>query len=298
MFEVKDFFKQDPGKKTGGKHAENIGKMGKWGLHAVKILALLYTSYHGLSASWQYGGSSGYGSFTQMAGVVVTSLTALSIWLAWHNYKITGPAQSLAALFFWSLCILMEGLAVLVDSQMHAGQELHSYLVAYLRWGLPLSPIVALIGAVVISELDPEQLRARRQANERDEFTELEFQTYMTAQRVRMESQKMLANVQLNAQESAARQIASWAQSPEAQEALTKAAQQNAPALFRSIGVPLDHDHLTQEAEVIVIDPDPSSVAFPPPPPLPPTEPPDEEEEKLAEPEAEGGSENTHPLCQ
>jgi hypothetical protein len=169
----------------------------------------------------------------------------MSIWIAWHNHKITGTKQSFAAVFTWLFCIGLEAMAVLADSQLHIytlnKQALPEYLQSYMMWGLPLSPIISLLGAVAISESDPAQFRARKQAAEWDEVTEAEFDAHITAQRVRMESEKMLANMQLNAQQSAAKQIVAWAQGPEAQEALTQAARKNAPALFRSIGVNLDH---------------------------------------------------------
>jgi hypothetical protein len=43
--------------------------------------------------------------------------------------------------------------------------------------------------------------------------------------------------MQLNAQASAARQIAQWYSSDEAQQAITATARQNPPALLRAIGV-------------------------------------------------------------
>lgn len=244
MFDMKDFFKQDPSHKP-SRQSEFMGQIGKYGLHAVKFMALMYTSYHGISASLQYSGGSVFGAGAQIIGVLVTSTTAMSIWIAWHNHKITGTKQSFAAVFTWLFCIGLEAMAVLADSQLHlfalTKETLPDYLLTYMMWVLPLSPIVSLLGAVSISESDPAQFRARKQAAEWDEVIEAEFDAHITAQRVRMESEKMLANMQLNAQQSAAKQIVAWAQGPEAQEALTQAARKNAPALFRSIGVNLDH---------------------------------------------------------
>ena len=84
MFEMKDFFKQDPSHKL-SRQGEMMGQIGKYGLHAVKFMALVYTSYHGVSASWQYAGGTLFGAGAQIIGVLVTSTTAMSIWLAWHN---------------------------------------------------------------------------------------------------------------------------------------------------------------------------------------------------------------------
>jgi hypothetical protein len=96
------------------------------------------------------------------------------------------------------------------------------------------------LGSLLVHELAPEQLRGRTQATERDKFTNEQFTAYMAGQRAEMEAAKTIRNMQLNAQASAARQIAQWYASDHAQQAITATAMQNAPALLRAIGVNID----------------------------------------------------------
>ncbi len=96
------------------------------------------------------------------------------------------------------------------------------------------------LGALLTHELAPAQLRARRESNERDDLEETRFNAHIAAMRAELEAAKTVANMQLNARQSAAQQIGAWYGSDAAQKAITATALQNAPGLLRSIGVDVD----------------------------------------------------------
>lgn len=54
---------------------------------------------------------------------------------------------------------LLACLGIVADSQLQAGAALSPWLSAYLLWGLPVAPAVMALGALLVHELDPGQLR-------------------------------------------------------------------------------------------------------------------------------------------
>jgi hypothetical protein len=238
MFD-KDYFQADVSAGP-DRSGQVVGKIGNWGLHAAKVAFLIYSGYHGISASISYAGNNDLARVAQIVGIVVLEVTLLSLYLAWHNQRITGAAQSIAAGATYVVGFLLACLGIVADSQLHASLTMSSWLVGYLKWGLPVAPAVMALGSLLVHELAPEQLRGRTQATERNKFTNEQFNAYMAGQRAEMEAAKTIRNMQLNAQASAARQIAQWYASDHAQQAITATAMQNAPALLRAIGVNID----------------------------------------------------------
>ncbi len=235
MFE-QDFFNQQ--KPAGpGRVGQAVGAVGGWGLHLAKVAFLLYSGYHGVSASWTYAGNSDLARLAQTFGIIVLELVLFSLYLAWHNQRITGAAQSIAAGLTYGVGFTLACLGIVADSQLHAGIALSGALSGYLRHGLPLAPAVMALGAVLTHMLAPGQMRARREAAERVEFEEEQFDAHIAAQRAEMEAAKLVKNFQLNARMSAARQIAQWYGSDQAQQAIAQTALHNAPALLRAAGV-------------------------------------------------------------
>ncbi|MCI0398823.1 MAG: hypothetical protein L0332_24260 [Chloroflexi bacterium] len=238
MFD-KDYFTEDVAagpNKTG----RTVGTIGAWGLHLVKVAFLVYSGYHGINASWTYAGNGDLARVAQTVGIVVLECTLFGLYLAWHNQRITGAAQSLAAGATYALGFLMACLGVVADSQLNSGVGLASVLAWYLRWGLPVAPALMALGAVLTHELAPEQQRARRQSAELLTFAEDRFTAHVAGRRAELDAAKTIANMQLNARSAAARQIAQWYASDHAQRAITATALQNAPALLRAIGVNVD----------------------------------------------------------
>ena len=238
MFE-QDYFAEDIDAGP-GRAGAFVGTAGAWGLHLAKVLFLLYSGYHGVSASLGYAGSAELAKAAQIFGIVVLELTLFSLYLAWHNQKITGTAQMITAGATYSVGFVLACLGIVADSQLHAGVAMSPWLVAYLRWGLPVAPAVMALGALLTHELNPHQLRSRQQSQQQLAFAEDQFTAQMAAARAEMDAAKALKNMQLNARMSAARQIAAWYSSDEAQQAITATALQNAPALLRAIGIEFD----------------------------------------------------------
>ena len=238
MFE-KDYF-QDDRPAGPGRGGRVVGGVGAWGLHLAAVAFLIYSGYHGISATVSYRASTGLGQAAGVVGIVVIELVLLSLYLAWHNGRITGAAQSIAAGVTYAIGFILACLGIVADSQLQAGLELSGWLSVYLYWGLPIAPAVMALGALLVHELDPAQLRARRESTERGDLEEAKFMAHVAGLRAELEAARTVANMQLNARAAAAKQIAAWYGSDQAQRAITSTALQNAPNLLRAIGVDVD----------------------------------------------------------
>lgn len=236
MFEQTDFFSDNETAEV-SRGGRMMGQVGSYGLHAAKVLFLIYSGYHGISASLSYVGTSEIAKAAQVFGIVVLEITLLAIYLAWHNQEIKGRWQMLAAAVTYLILFTLAILGIVGDSQLHAGFAVSGWLQAYLLWGLPAAPAIAAFGALLTHELAPEQLRARRQAEEQLAFADERFDAYMAMQRADMKAQKSLANAQLGAKMAAASQIAAWANSPDARAMINRTAMNNAPSILAAIGV-------------------------------------------------------------
>lgn len=235
MFD-KDYFTDD--RPAGpGRGGRVVGGVGMWGLHLAAVAFALYSGYHGISATAGYRASTGLGQAAGIVGILVIELVLLSLYLSWHNGRITGAAQSIAAGVTAGAGFILACMGIVADSQLQAGLELSGWLSVYLRWGLPIAPAIMALGALLVHELDPAQLRARRESTERGELEEDKFLAHLAGLRAELETAQTVANMQLNAKAAAARQIAAWYGSDQAQRAITETALQNAPNLLRAIGV-------------------------------------------------------------
>ena len=235
MFD-KDFFQEE--QQAGpGRAGRTVGNIGSWGLHIALLTFMIYSGYHGISATATYRADSGLGMAAGIVGIVTIELVLASLYLAWHNGKITGAAQSIAAGATYAIGFILACLGIVADSQLQAGLPLSSWLAAYISWGLPIAPAIMALGALLTHELSPGQLRARRESEKRDEVDEARFKAHMARLLAEMEAAKTVANMQLNARTAAAQQIAQWYSGEQAQRAIVDTARTNAPALLRAIGV-------------------------------------------------------------
>ncbi len=235
MFDT-DYFQEE--QQTGpGRAGKAVGNIGSWGLHLAMITFMLYSGYHGISATAAYRADSGLGMAAGIVGIVTIELVLASLYLTWHNGKVTGAAQSIAAGATYAIGFILACLGIVADSQLQAGLPLSSWLAAYISWGLPIAPALMALGALLTHELAPSQLRARRESEKRDEVNEARFTAHMARLLAEMEAAKTVANMQLNAKASAAMQIGQWYSGEQAQRAITDTARANAPALLRAIGV-------------------------------------------------------------
>lgn len=269
MFE-QNFFQEEVNAGP-GRAGRFMGQAGSWLLHVCKVLFLLYSGYHGISASLSYAGSSELAKGAQVFGIIVLELTLFGLYLAWHNQEIGGTAQSIAAGGTYGVLFLLAILGIVGDSQLHAGYAVSDWLRVYLTWGLPAAPALAALGALLTHELAPTQLRARRQSAEKLEFEDEQFKAFMAGQRAEMATTKLIRNLQLNARMSAAKQIAAWYGSDEAQQAITSTALQHAPALLRAIGVAFQEDEergAKSEPPAAAVELPEKTAETPPPPTL------------------------------
>lgn len=245
MFNQTDFFEQT--EQTGPGQAGNVmGQIGTYGLHVAKIAFLIYSGYHGISASINYAGSSEIAKLAQIIGIIVTEITLLSIYLAWHNQYITGITQMIAAGCTYASGFILACLGIIADSQLHSGANISGWLVSYLLWGLPIAPAIMALGALFTHELAPNQLRSRKQTAARQAHDDLRFAAFIASQRAELEANKSIANANLNARMSAARQIAAHYNSDEIQTAIRTTALDNVPALLRAAGIDPETVHQNQ----------------------------------------------------
>jgi hypothetical protein len=235
MFD-QDYF-TEPQDAGPGRSGRVVGEAGSWLLHAAKVAFLIYSGYHGINATMSYHGTSELAMTAGIVGIVVTEIVLLGLYLAWHNQKITGAAQSITAGVVYLIGFVIACLAIVVDSQINAGMELASWLDSYLRWMLPVAPAVMALGAVLVHVLAPKQLRGRKEAAAIDRFDEDQFNAHMATRRAEMDTAKMIKNMQLNTRMATAKQIAQAYSGDDVQRAIASTAKQNIPALLRAIGV-------------------------------------------------------------
>ena len=205
MFE-KDYFQQET-QAGPGRGGRVVGVVGMWGLHLAAVTFALYSGYHGISATVYYRAAGGLGQVAGIVGIVTIELVLLSLYLSWHNGRITGAAQSIAAGVTGAVGFTLACLGIVADSQLQAGLELSPWLALYLHWGLPIAPAVMALGALLVHELDPGQLRARRESNERSELEEAKFMAHVAGLRAELEAARIVANMQLNAKSAAAKPV-------------------------------------------------------------------------------------------
>ena len=252
-----DFFNQKDREQT--EFSKIMAKLAGAGLHLGKVTFLAYSGFHGISAVAQYSSAGTAGHAMQIVGILTLELTLLSLYVGWHTQMITGSYQSLAAGITYAVGFILACFGIVVDSQLNAGLTLSPILSSYMLWGLPLSPAIMALGGLATHELNPQQLRDRREKAENLRYEEEVFEAHMKKQRAKMDIQKGITNMQLNAQITAANQIATWYSGEEAQLAITAHAMTNAPALLKQIGIdvagtPFDKSKANNKTRVFDID--------------------------------------------
>lgn len=217
--------------------AQKAGAIGTWLLHLAKVAFLVYSGVHGVMASLKFASESGFAQLAQIVGIIITEAVLFGLYLAWHNQRITGAAQSIAAGITYVIGFTLATLGIIVDSQINSGLALTPFLANYLAWGLPIAPAIMAAGALLTHELAPHQLMARQVRSAQQAHEEAVFQAHMAAQWAELEAKKALANMQLNARRNVVSQIASAYNQPRVQEAITQTAIDNLPQLLVSAGI-------------------------------------------------------------
>ena len=234
-----DMFTEDQGiKRT--RAGDVAGGIGSWGLHIAAVAFLIYSGYHGISATAQYRAAAGLGMAAGIVGIIVIELVLMSIYLGWHNGRFVGAPQLIAAGSTYAIGFILACLGIVADSQLQAGIELSPWLGMYLTWGLPLAPAFMALGAVLIHELAPAQGRARQETEDRDRVEAERFNAYLAGLRAETMAARAVQRMQLNARQQAAQQIAAWYSSDQAQQAITATALKDAPRMLRQIGIDVD----------------------------------------------------------
>lgn len=223
-----------------GRMASAAGGIGQWILHIAKVTFLLYSGAHAINATWAYAGSSDWAKIAQTVGIVTLEAVLLGIYLAWHNGKITGSWQSIAAGSIYAVGFVLACLGIVADSQLNAGLEMSSWLVWYLSWGLPVAPAVMALGAILTSELSPDKMRMREQSNERAALQDEKFKTTIAMQRAELREAKTLRGMQLASRQAVLQELHKVYTGPDVQKAIAATAVENAPALLRAAGIHVD----------------------------------------------------------
>ena len=231
-----DFF-ADENKNEQSGMSKKMGAIGAWMLHIAKVAFLLYSGVHGIMASIGFASDNLIARLAQIAGVVIIEGVLFGLYLAWHNQKITGDYQTIAAGATYGIGFLLATLGIVADSQTNAGVELSTVMILYMRWGLPIAPAIMALGAILTHELAPGQLLAREKSQELQKHQEEEFKAHMASLNAELEAKKTVANMQLNARKNVVTRIAAAYNADEVQEAITQTALANLPQLLMSAGI-------------------------------------------------------------
>ncbi len=233
MFNLDDLKVEDA--QTGASRV--AGGAGMWLLHVAKITFIAYSAAHGINAVSRYAGSSVFAYVAQMVGVVTIEVTLLALYLAWHNGRVTGDAQKVAAALVYALAFALACANIVADSQANAGIALPAWLDTYMRWWLPASPALAAIGALIVHSLSPEQSRLRVEQQQRDALLQARFDAAQAVERAQLDESKTLAAMRLASRQAVMRNLADFWQSDDAQAAIRDTARRNMPQLLRDAGV-------------------------------------------------------------
>lgn len=214
-------------------------------LYLIEIVFLVYSGYHGISASLLFAGS-GLAKIPQIAGIIIIELTLLGLSLAWHNGKITGSVQTFVALAGYAILFILACLGIIGDSQLHAGYPVTSWLATYLQWGLPIAPAIACAIVLVVNSLSPEQVQSRKRDNQQNAFSDATFEAYMVQEAAQARAQLQIKGLQIGSQVEVARLISEQINSPQVTAAIRQTALANIPALLQTAGIHLTDDMVKQ----------------------------------------------------
>jgi hypothetical protein len=223
-----------------GRMGRTAGAIGAWILHLAKVTFLFSSGAHAIHATLNFAGSSDWAKAAQIVGIVTLEAVLLGIYLAWHNGKITGPAQSVAAGATYTTGFILAGAAIVADSQINAGVTLSAWLAWYMTWALPLSPLFMAAGAILTSELAPEKMRQREQSNERAALADERFKAALAIQRAELKEAQTVKGLQLASRQAVLTELHKVYTGPDVQKAIAATAVDNAPALLRAAGIHVD----------------------------------------------------------
>lgn len=237
-----------------------VGKIGLWILHIVMFTFALYSGAHGINASLQYAGNSGFSKLAQIIGIVTIEAVLIGIYLSSLNGRITGASQTIVAGTVFSIGFILALSGIVADSQINSGAELTPAIGFYLSWGLPIAPGIMSLGALLIHVLSPESLRYRKEDQQKRDLNELEFEARLGLERARAEEELSKKGLQLLSRKAVFRELENIYQSAEFREAIKRTAIERAPELFSEAGILIDHVMIPGNSEPIS-NPAPISIA-------------------------------------
>lgn len=236
MFNPDEFFTEDESQEQ-STMSRTVGGIGSWLLHIVKVLFLLYAMSHGINASLAYAGNHWWAQIAQIVGIVVTGIVLFGLYLLFMNRKIQGPKQMIAAAIVYMIGFTLECLAIVADSQLNAVQTLSPWLKSYLLWVLPIAPAIMGLGAVIVHALEPEQGRARQQAEQKRKLEDERFNALLDQERATLHEARAIRAMQGASRQAVIKQLANVYASDHVQRAITQTALANMPALLRAAGI-------------------------------------------------------------
>lgn len=217
----------------------HVGHIGMWGLHLAKLAFLAYSTFHGIHAARAYA-EDGLALAFQIVGIGVTELTLLSLYLSWHNGRITQMAQKLAALAVYAVGFLLACAAIVADSQATAGLPLTRWLALYLAWVLPIAPAVMALGALLVHSLSAEAAQTRTWAAQQMLLDDLKHQARLALENAALEEAKTLQAIRLQSRIEVLRSLQHFWRQDETQRQIHATAQANLPTLLRAAGIVVD----------------------------------------------------------
>lgn len=238
MFDFKNYFDEDEDEPSA--LSETVSTIGIWLLHFCKVAFFAYSGVHGVSAAWNYAGSSEWQKVAQIVGILVIEFTLLGLYLAYMNGGIKGPAQSIAAGITYAVGLILALLGIVADSQINAELQMSGWLMVYLKWGLPLAPGLMAIGGLVVHALEPSKLRERERDQERHKLAEQRFKALMADERMALDEAKAIRTMQMQSRQAVLQQLYSVYSGDEVQRAIAATAINNAPALLRAAGIDIE----------------------------------------------------------
>ncbi len=223
-----------------GAASSALGKGGMLLLHLSKLLFVVYSMVHGISASLTYAGNSDWQVVTQVGGIIALEITLVGLYLAFLNHKIKGGAHLLVAGATYGIGFILAALGIIVDSQLNANLAVSPFLLAYLHWGLPLAPMVMALGGFGVHMSDPETLRQRRESDQQQETIQQRFDARIWEQKAALDEQKLTKAVQVFSRKQVLEQYSQFLDSAEFAQAIKRTAAANIPALLSQVGIHFD----------------------------------------------------------
>lgn len=233
---------------------QHVGTIGMWGLHLAKLAFLAYSTFHGIHAARAYA-EDGLALAFQIVGIAVTELTLLSLYLSWHNGRITKMAQKLAAFAVYAIGFLLACAAIVADSQATAGLPLTRWLELYLAWVLPIAPAVMALGALLVHSLSAEAEQTRTRAAQQVLMDDLKHTARLALENAELEEAKTLQAIRLQSRFEVLRSLQDFWRQDGTQRLIHETAQANLPTLLRAAGIIIDAPKaLPTEAATAAVD--------------------------------------------